>query len=271
MNFDKHLAAAREKAKRDPRTDSELIATARAERDSNTSWDAIRILQYRGTRSIFRLAVRLAKSKNPADRCLSANVLAQLGIPRRLARRKQAGVLIRMLKRERSARVLKSIGIALSHLNDTRAIRPLSHLMKHQDAGVRYGVVFGLLTLDRAEAIHVLIALSSDRDPDVRNWATFGLGSQIDRDTPGIRAALAARVADRCREARYEAIVGLAKRKDARTVDLILSELRARRPDEMIFRAAEEFGDPVFLNALERHRHIKNPSLRFIAPKLTSY
>ena len=69
---------------------------------------------------------------------------------------------------------------------------------------------------------------------DCRNWATFALGALSELDSPAIREALAARLADADDEVRGEAIGGLAKRQDERAVDAILGELG--KPDVMAQR-----------------------------------
>ena len=64
---------------------------------------------------------------------------------------------------------------------------------------------------DDDRAVAALIALSADWDGDVRDWATFSLAVQIDRDTPEVREALAARLSDDHGDTRSEAIRGLAR------------------------------------------------------------
>jgi HEAT repeat protein len=102
-----------------------------------------------------------------------------------------------MLLRESDADVLQSIGLALGHLRDPRAIEPLIRLKDHPRAVVRYGVAYGLHCHEDERAIGTLIELSTDDDVDVRTWATFALGSQIAVDSVAIRDALLARVRDR--------------------------------------------------------------------------
>ena len=84
----------------------------------------------------------------------------------------------------------------------------------------------------------------------VRDWATFGLGFQCDVDTQEIRTALYDRLFELDDEIRGEALVGLARRKDERVVDLIIERLEANDIDFCLLEAAEEFADARFCPAL---------------------
>jgi HEAT repeat protein len=81
-----------------------------------------------------------------------------------------------------------------------------------------------------SRAIACLITLSADPEIPVRDWATFGLAVQIDTDTPEIRAALRARLDDPDCDTAGEAMVGLARRKDAQVVAPLLEFLQASAP-----------------------------------------
>jgi HEAT repeat protein len=99
-------------------------------------------------------------------------------------------------------------------------------------------------------AIQALIGLSTDEDSVVRDWATFGLGTLTDYDSPELRDALIARLSDTCVDARFEALVGLARRKDNRALRPILESLSATTVYEMALEAAQELADPRLLPAL---------------------
>lgn len=81
-----------------------------------------------------------------------------------------------------------------------------------------------------ALAVAALIELTRDGDADVRNWATFGLGRQLATDGQDVRDALWARVADESRDVREEAIAGLARRRDTRSLALVAQLLRDTAP-----------------------------------------
>lgn len=169
---------------------------------------------------------------------------------------KCADVMLEQLARERDPLVLRSIGAAFGHLQDARAVAPLVALVDHPDEEVRHGVVMGLLGHPDPAAVNALIQLSGDVDDDVRKWATFGLGSQLeDVDTPALREALVQRLQDRDVEARGEALVGLARRKDGRVLDLLRRELAGPDVIVLTLEAAEALGDPSLLPLLVQLRN----------------
>jgi HEAT repeat protein len=157
-----------------------------------------------------------------------------------------------MLGTEDSPEVLASIGIALGHRGDAHAIGPLLPFQQHPDADVRYGVVFGLLGHIDPCALDCLIALSADPEVRVRDWATFGLAVQIDTDTPELRAALHARLQDPDGNTAGEAMVGLARRKDAQVVAPLLELLQAGDVGSLPIEAAAALADPVLLPTLQQ-------------------
>jgi HEAT repeat protein len=113
--------------------------------------------------------------------------------------------------------------------------------------------VFALLGHENETAIDALICLSEDVDDDTRDWAVFGLGAQIRTDTEAIRAALWKRVNDRHHDTRWEAINGLAVRRDPSIRPVLIGELSAEDPEAGWFEAAGESEDPAYLPALEKH------------------
>jgi HEAT repeat protein len=241
-------------ARNDPRATHELITLALTELDEDAAWDAVVLLHYRGTKEVFDAARRLCASTCPQERTLGANILGQLGIPKRSFPRESVGLLRRLLEVERDEDVLDAICIALGHIHDPTAIPSLARLKAHPSDQVRYAVVFGLLGFEDPLAIKTLIELSRDPDDLVRDWATFGLGTQIDVDTPEIRAALLARVSDEDEETRGEALLGLARRHDPRVLEPLIKELEyypeARYNHSL--EAAGEMADARLLPVLTR-------------------
>ncbi|MDQ6659561.1 MAG: HEAT repeat domain-containing protein [Chloroflexota bacterium] len=200
----------------DTRTNEELIRAALTEADEDVAWKAIGELQGRGSRDVFDHACKLCVSPEAHERRVGVDILGQLGTPHPTFHEETVTVLLRMLEQEQEPDVLYSVAVALGHHSDPRAIVPLVRLKGHPDDLVRFGVVFGLLCYEDELAIQTLIELSTDTDAHVRDWATFGLGSQIDTDTPTIRAALVARLTDEDADTKREAMVGLARRHDPR-------------------------------------------------------
>ncbi|MEH2159088.1 HEAT repeat domain-containing protein [Nostoc sp.] len=234
----------------DPRSTQELIELPLKEEND----DVVGILHFRGNQEVFAVASKLCNSQNPRERQLGADILGQLGIPHRTFPHESLAILLRLLECEQNTDVLNSIGIALGHLHDARAIAPLIQLKCHPSPSVRYGVVFGLLGYEDELAISTLIELSSDQDEDVRNWATFGLGSQIETDTTAIREALYQRFLNENTDENYEiygeALVGLAKRKDSRILTRLTEELLSDYVGVLAVEAAEEFADSRLYPAL---------------------
>ncbi len=236
----------------DPRSNQELITTAltRSDEDSDPGWEAIRVLQARGTQDIFDAARRLCESENPLEREVGVDILGQLGIPERTFPDESLEILLALLEREQETGLLESITVALGHLHDTRAIEPLAKLKNHPDSDVRHGLTFALGGHEDDLAISTLIELSSDESPLVRDWATFGLGSLIDTDSLEIRDALIARLADDDATTKGEALAGLAQRKDPRVVDALLKDLEGGWYGPLIFEAAAEIANPRLYTAL---------------------
>jgi HEAT repeat protein len=238
------------KRRDDPRTTWELINTALTETNEEAAWEPVEVLHFRATHEVFDAARRLCASPCARERSLGADILGQLGVPERVLGLPCVDVLIGLLAAEHDENVLYSICIALGHQGDPRAIAPLSRWKKHPSAEVRYGVAYGLAGHDNALAVRTLIELSNDDDAGVRDWATFALGQQIDLDTQEIRDALCRRLDDSDRDARGEALVGLARRQDPRVIEPLARELRSDDVGDLAFEAAHAIADPRLLSAL---------------------
>jgi HEAT repeat protein len=261
-----------EAAWRDPRSAHELISFALTEdEDDPQVSDAIAHLRFRATREVFEAARALCGSECPKERQLGADILNQFGQPQRAFADETLAVLSGMLERERDVEVLWSITAALGFLEHPGAVTPLLSLRRHANTGVRLSATMALPGYEADErVIPALIELSEDPDEAVRDWATFGLGSQIDADTPEIRAALVRRLDDSDGVTCAEALVGLAERKDDRIVPKLRDILRggdldfAEPRQDLVLEAVEELGDPSLLPDLlgfrDRCRE-KNPGL----------
>jgi methionyl-tRNA formyltransferase len=186
-------------------------------------------LCWRGTQEVLDAMCGLASSEGPERRCVAAYVLGQLGIPTRTFAEESDRILREMAAAESDPRVLATIAHAFGNLGDRYGTDALLALRDHPDAGVRDGVARALSGRREERAIEALMALSSDPDAEIRDWATFALGALADRDTPELREALAARLADEDEAARVEAIHGLALRADPRAVGPALELLEAGR------------------------------------------
>lgn len=238
----------------------------RVKLNGDAYWNYVHKLRGIGTRQTFLIAKRLCLSHEKHSRTLGIDVLCQLRHYDKPATAKTPGEskavfrkasirLVRPLLRDRRIDVFLSAIYALGHLNDTDKSRWISRFSRHRDRDVRYAVTYALGGDEKPLAVRTLIRLSADEDAKVRDWATFGIGDLMEKDSPEIREALFRRVRDRYCDPRGEALVGLAKRKDKRVIDLIMHDLQTANPRGYALIAAEEFGNPVFLPALEKHWH----------------
>jgi HEAT repeat protein len=234
----------------DPRSTDELIKLALNEVDEDAAWAPVVVLHFRATPEVLAQVRGLCVSEEAKERTLGANVLGQLGVPDRAFPEECFQTLSGMLTSENDPEVLEAIAVAYGHLNDVRAVELLAPLSSHADADVRMSVVHAMSRHDDALAIRSLIQLSKDEDEDVRDWATFGLGSLIETDTPEIREALIERLVDKNNDARGEALVGLARRKDSRVFTPLFDELTSASVGLLALEDAEELGDPRLVPAL---------------------
>lgn len=178
---------------------------------------------------------------------LGADVLGQLGVPDRTFPKECGDQLLDMLGDEHDADVLHAIFVAFSHLDDRRAVSVAGRYALHPSSAVRHAVVLAVTGHEDEAAIDLLIALSTDADSQVRDWSTFGLGSQLDLDTPKIRAALRSRLEDEDDDTRAEAHMGLARRKDRQVISAIAAELQKPVIGSLSIEAAEVIAAPELL------------------------
>jgi HEAT repeat protein len=251
-----------EEARADPRTTLELIQEAmqyeaeEPHEDEYSYNEALSVLIRRATRDVFDEAARLCKTGCSEEKMIGAAILGELGFPKGVFPKERLAVLLPMLERETDPDVLQAAAIALGNLSDPEAIPHLIKLKNHPDDRVRYGVVHGLLGHEDESAIDALVELSQDVDDDVRNWATFGLGRQIELDTPEIRDALYARIADPHDETRGEALVGLAARLDERVLQPLIAELEGEMTWLLALDAAKLLKDPRLCTVLLALKHL---------------
>lgn len=244
------------------RSSGELASCFIRERwETDDGSHALATLHFRGGQAEFDLGCRYLKSVVADEREAGACILSQLGRGKKTFHEESVALLISLLD-DPVVDVVQSAAIALGHRNDSRAIEPLLSLIYHPDAGIRYGVVAGLSQHDNPDAIAGLIQLSSDPDDATRDWATFGLGTQTDVDTPALREALVARLADSDPEIRGEAMIGLARRGDQRACPAIDQELRGEFHGDWAIAAAELLAKREWLPLLQAQRGTLAPEDR---------
>lgn len=231
-----------------------LFAQARAGAlagDDDARWECVVALQTAGSEAVFQQAVDWCTSPVAIERALGADVLAQLRESSESSSFcDRAAPHVAALLRDSDAAVLRAATVALSHLGARDQLEAVAALATHAAEDVRHGVVLALCGNDAPLAIATLILLSADEDEAVRDWATFGLGSQTEVDTVELRNALAARLDDPNPDARAEALVGLARVRDARVHAPLLRELQSESVGRLAVEAARDFPSPVLLDAL---------------------
>jgi len=226
------------------------IASASADDDDHAYWKAVSLLQQRDVNEIWDALMPLCEREDPHARRIVPDVLRALGGTPQPRREATIALFRRMLSRERSPLVIMSIGLAFVDIDHPASVELMVPYRDHPESEVRRSVVHALLGRREPAAIEALIHLSRDEVNHIREWALFGLGSQLGEpgdpdfvDTPAIREALAAGLADPDEAARGEAAVGLSIRKDPRAIPVIRAALEQGAKVDMFARAAEVFGD----------------------------
>jgi HEAT repeat protein len=136
------------------------------------------------------------------------------------------------------------------------------HLADSGRADVRRDVALTLPLLSQGHApsvqmVDVMVRLSTDPDRRVRDSACFALGQQWrEVQDAAVLDALAARLDDVDRDARSEALVGLAYRRDPRALPRVRAALaRLGTVWRLELVAAGALSDPDLHELVLRHRH----------------
>jgi len=213
--------------------DDLFAETLSGDYDLDPPWNAVRELRRLGSQAVFNRAADWCQSQDPLRRARGADILAQIGKgvgqPHSFPQESFAAVSA-MAHRETDPLPLASAIHALGHLEDARAIEVLVSQQSHQNADVRFAVATALGHFAKDPlAASALIQLAGDPDDDVRDWATFALGEFSGLDSRELREILLRNFSDPSDDVRYEAMVGLAKRKDSRVLSALIDALA--RPD----------------------------------------
>lgn len=229
--------------------------------------ESLALVYYRGGEDEFNLGKTYLTSKDPIDRVVGANILSQLGWQDGAYLEESVDLLISALQ-DTNDLVLSAVCCALGHRSKARATPHVVKLAGSLNDEVRSNVAFALLGQESQDAIDVMISLSSDSDVDVRNWAIFGLGSQINIDNDEIRNALFIASSDDDSEARGEALIGLALRKDQRVTELLLNEWQAY--DEISILSLEAAEEVANVRLYSKLLHLQNEISAAKDPKFES-
>lgn len=235
-------------------TDDKLLERLLHNLSDKTYWDNIGELRRRPSQNLFEKCVQLASSENPKARRIAIDVLAQMGTTPRPFINESLEMFFNILKKEHDSQVLNSILFAIGHNNDNltdNQTKQICSFKNTEDAAIKNALVFSLLGVDNKTAIATLIHFSKDRSSHIRNWAIFGLGTQLENDSPVIHEALWDRITDKNQDARFEAIAGLAMRKDERIAAVIYPILNSGNYPALLFEAISLLDDKQFLPSLK--------------------
>lgn len=205
-------------------TIDELFSQAlQGDYDNDDAWQAINALRLTGAREVFEGAAEWCRSNEQLKRARGADILGQLGKtpenPSTVFPEESFKILCGMLESERDPVPLSAVIAALGHLGNPSAIPLILPFSFHPDTEVRFDLAFALgCFAEDKRSVATLLKLMTDKDSDVRDWATFGLGVLGNFDSPEIREALFHNLSDPEEDVREEAMVGLAKRKDLRSL-----------------------------------------------------
>jgi hypothetical protein len=138
---------------------------------------------------------------------------------------------------------------AVAWCADPAALGTVLALAEHPEPTVRRSVAQVLPRLTArprpAGVVEALIALSGDPSDDVRDCACHALGTRLsDVESAALRDALVARLFDRHRETRGEAMLGLARRHDQRVLPVLRGCLAGENVSLIELMAAGATGDP---------------------------
>ena len=237
-----------------------------ADVDAEERWRIVTELHRRTDREAFEAARRFATAAGTADRVLGLDILGQIGHSAARPFLEETLPVLTAACADDRPDVIAAAVTALGHVGDHRALATILPHAEHGSNEVRFAVAVALARVagdpPDARAVAALIRLSADADPEVRDWATFGLGSQLDADGEDVRAALAARLTDEDGDAAGEALLGLARRGDPRTLAPLLAWLDDD-PGNLVVEAAGALGAGEALPALLRLKasgwQLRNP------------
>jgi HEAT repeat protein len=223
--------------------DQLFARTLEGDYEDDAPWEAVHALRRIGTRQVFDKAAEWVESSAPLQRARGINVLAQLGKtaerPTNSFPLESYAVVTKALQQERELQPLNSAIAALGHLDDVRAIPLIAAFHAHPSAEIRFSAACALGSFPNdGLSVATLLALMEDADDEVRDWATFGLGVLGDEDSAEVRDALYRRLSDSNTDVREEALVGLAKRHDMRSLAAVIDELEQPAISRCIVEAA---------------------------------
>ncbi len=234
--------------------DEKLISRLINYKTDKSRWETIRILRSRPSKDLFDKCIELINSNDKKKKIIGIKILTQLGIPPRPFLKETIKIFFNLLKSEKNVDVLFSIFFGISHNNsdlNRNQINLICSFENTENILIKESLVAALGFIENEKAIDVLIKFSKNKANHIRSWATFYIG-QVDFDNEYIREALWNRVNDKHQETRMEAIIGLAKRKDNRVLEIINQELTKDDFGSMLFEAILETENKDFIPILQK-------------------
>jgi HEAT repeat protein len=235
-----------------------LIRRALAHSTPGRLWNAVALLQRRGSPTTLAHITILARSANAHRRALAMEIAAQLQMPGHASADASApfaldatqALLVAGLA-DRNIGVLQAAIFGLGHRPVADALPALLAHANHPDSRIRFALARALGSYVEPQSTAALMRLASDRDDDVRDWATFGIGALRDTDDDAIRSLLWTNAHDPDRDVRGEAVVGLARRGDPRVIDLLKERLNDGDCRGYELEAVQEMPRPELLAPLQ--------------------
>jgi HEAT repeat protein len=233
-----------------------LLRRAAAACDPEERASVIAVLHARTDRAAFDAACALTRSGSAPERELGLDVLGQIGYPAGRPNLEDTLPVVLACCADEEPEVLAAAIMAMGHMADTRGLLAVLAHVAHPSPDVKFAVAVALPLLagdaPAAGVADALVRLSRDPDPEIRDWATAGLNEPFDVDTAEIRDALAERLTDTEGDIAGEALLGLAQRRDPRTLLPLLAWLDGGDAGNLIVEAAAALGAPEALPALLR-------------------
>jgi HEAT repeat protein len=233
----------------------EMTRTCSQPEDFDALWEHFETVRVYG-REGFDAALRLLEG-GTVERTAGCNLLSVLCNPDEHSWGHETAVAVCTIANDETDEdCCWSIAQALGFARDPIGIPVLAQLSTHSDSDVRFKVACALPscaefgTAVDPEIVDTLLRLMNDIDPDVRDWATFGLGQLLDADSRAIRDGFVGRLEDDHDDTRFEALIGLARRRDRRALPVVKSELEAQSVFRLAIEAARYLSDPMLSPSL---------------------
>lgn len=236
-------------------SDEKLIFKAIHNKTETSYWENIHELRMRPSDLLFNRCLQLISSQNEKEKRVGIDILAQLGSGHRPYLKETLALYFNLLENEQDELILNQVLFGIGHNNENLTAKQIEKICAIYQIGsslVYEGLIFALGFIDTPKTIDILIQLSEGRKGSHRDWATFFL-AESKKNNKKIRQALWNRVGDRHYNTRLEAIMGLAKRKDQRVIEIIKQEIENPDYGIGIFEEILNLKDSDFLLLLQKN------------------